>query len=162
MTKSKDEISLRKLARDYGYDHKSVMAWRERNMPTDSEENAREWIIQNILKPLRVTDTREQIERERLRKLKYEADIIETEYLTAINHLIPVDEVEAEMTKFVLDIRNYIRSLPNRISTELFEQESASKLKTLLKDRIDEMLNEIGDCKHVTDDIIKTKNIKED
>ncbi|MEC3939699.1 hypothetical protein VOF76_26750, partial [Leclercia adecarboxylata] len=41
----------------------------------------------------------------------------------------------------------YIRSLPNKIQHEVFEQDSVLKVKRVLQNRIDEMLNEIGDMK---------------
>jgi hypothetical protein len=63
-------VSARKLARDYGYDQKTILAWITRGMPNDTEENARNWIIENILRPLRETDLNEQIQRERLKNYR--------------------------------------------------------------------------------------------
>ncbi len=59
-------ISIRKLGRDYGYEHSTVLAWQKRGMPTDTEENARAWIVDNILTPLRDGDVRDKIESPRV------------------------------------------------------------------------------------------------
>lgn len=44
-------------------------------MPTDTDSNARSWIVDNVLKPLRDTNTKEQIEQERLKKLSAERQL---------------------------------------------------------------------------------------
>ncbi|HDR2353397.1 TPA: hypothetical protein QCH65_000543 [Enterobacter roggenkampii] len=70
-------ISLRSLARQYGYDESTVRTWVEKGMPIDTDSNARSWIVDNVLKPLRDTNTKEQIEQERLKKLSAERQLAE-------------------------------------------------------------------------------------
>lgn len=53
------DISLRPLARQYGYDESTVRTWVENGMPTGTDSNARSWIVDNVLKPLRDTNTKE-------------------------------------------------------------------------------------------------------
>jgi len=137
-------ISARKLARDYGYDQKTVLAWIERGMPNDTEEHARQWIIENVLKPLREGDLNEQIQRERLRKLQAEADLAEAEVRKNIGSLLDAEEVGQELSIYFKTLRDYLRTLPNRVHHELHEQENALNVKRVLLQRIDEVLNEIG------------------
>lgn len=74
-------ISLRLLATQYGYDESTVRQWKANGMPMGKgteEADTRAWIVQNVILPLRNTDTREQIDQERLRKLKAEAALSES------------------------------------------------------------------------------------
>ncbi|MEC3939237.1 hypothetical protein VOF76_24215, partial [Leclercia adecarboxylata] len=90
-------ISIRKLGRDYGYEHSTVLAWQKRGMPTDTEENARAWIVDNILTPLRDGDVRDKIDQARLRKMQAEADLAEAEVKLKLDQLIEADEVHREL-----------------------------------------------------------------
>ena len=122
-------------------------------MDLTNEVETRQWIIDQILVPLRQTDIREQIELERLRKMRAEADLVEAEVQLSTEQLIPADEVHKELTAFFKTFRDYFRTLPNKIHHEVFEQDSALKVKRLLQQRIDELLTGIGDMKYeVTDE----------
>jgi L-lysine 2,3-aminomutase len=136
-------ISLRSIAKQYGYDESTVRQWKAKGMP-QQEEEAREWIIEHVLKPLRETDLNEQIQRERLRKLQAEADLSEAEVQKSIGNLLDAEQVEQELSKYFKTLRDYIRTLPNRVHHELHEQENALNVKRVLLQRIDEVLNEIG------------------
>ncbi|QGU14741.1 hypothetical protein GNG27_08745 [Leclercia sp. 119287] len=140
-------ISIRKLGRDYGYEHSTVLAWQKRGMPTDTEENARAWIVDNILTPLRDGDVRDKIDQARLRKMQAEADLAEAEVKLKLDQLIEADEVHRALTQYFKTLRDYIRSLPNKIQHEVFEQDSVLKVKRVLQQRIDEMLHSVGDMK---------------
>lgn len=146
-------ISLRAIAKQYGYDESTVRQWKAKGMPLTNEDETRQWIIEQILVPLRQTDIREQIELERLRKMRAEADLAEAEVLLSTEQMIPVDEVQKELTAFFKTFRDYFRTLPNKIHHEVFEQDSALKVKWVLQQQIDELLTEIGDMKYeVTDE----------
>lgn len=140
-------ISQRAIAKQYGYDESTVRQWKAKGMPLNDEDETRQWIIDHVLIPLRQTDIREQIELERLRKMRAEADLAEAEVLSRTEQLIPAEEVHRELTQYFKTLRDYIRSLPNKIQHEVFEQDSVLKVKRVLQNRIDEMLNEIGDMK---------------
>lgn len=146
-------ISLRAIAKQYGYDESTVRQWKAKGMPLTNEDETRRWIIDQVLVPLRQTDIREQIELERLRKMRAEADLAEAEVLLSTEQLIPVDEVHRELTQYFKTFRDYFRTIPNKIHHEVFEQDSALKVKRVLQQRIDELLTEIGDMKYeVTDE----------
>ncbi|HDZ1221660.1 TPA: hypothetical protein RRU56_005104, partial [Klebsiella pneumoniae] len=73
-------VSMNQLGKQYGYDESTVRQWRDKGMPIGKdvdESETREWIVQNIILPLRNTDIKEQIEQERLKKLKAEASLAE-------------------------------------------------------------------------------------
>lgn len=140
-------ISLRTIAKQYGYDESTVRQWRDKGMPIGDdidEHNTREWIVQNVLKPLRETDINEQIQRERLRKLQAEADLAEAEVRVKTGELMEASTVERELSQYFKTMRDYIRTLPNRVYQELHEQVDALTVKRILLERIDETLNEIG------------------
>jgi len=79
--------------------------------------------------------------------MQAEADLAEAEVKLKLDQLIEADEVHKELTQYFKTLRDYIRSLPNKIQHEVFEQDSVLKVKRVLQARIDEMLNEIGDMK---------------
>lgn len=140
-------INKHEYGRRYGVNESTIRGWVDRGMPQDTDAGATAWIVENILKPLRDTDIKEQIEKARLRKLIAEAEQAETELERQREQLIPADEVHRELTQYFKTFRDYIRSLPNKIQHEVFEQDSVLKVKRVLQNRIDEMLNEIGDMK---------------
>ena len=73
---------MNQLAKQYGYNESTVREWKAQGMPIGEgteEADTRAWIVQNVILPLRNTDTREQIDQERLRKLKAEAALSELE-----------------------------------------------------------------------------------
>lgn len=142
-------INKNEYGRRYGVNESTVRGWIERGMPQDTDAEATAWIVENILKPLRDTDTKEQIEKARLRKLIAEAEQAETELDRQRELLIPADEVYKELNQFFKTFRDYFRTLPNKIQHEVFEQDSVLKVKRVLQQRIDEMLTEIGDMKYV-------------
>lgn len=140
-------ISLRSVAKQYGYDESTVRLWKAKGMPTGNnatENSTRNWIIENVLKPLREGDLNEQIQRERLRKLQAEADLAEAEVRKTTGSLLDAEEVEQELSKYFKTLRDYLRTLPNKVHHELHEQENALNVKRVLLQRIDEVLNEIG------------------
>ncbi|MFG0800797.1 hypothetical protein [Leclercia sp. GLN_9] len=141
-------INKNEYGRRYGVNESTVRGWVERGMPQDTDAEATAWIVENILKPLRDTDTKEQIEKARLRKLIAEAEQAETELDRQRELLIPADEVYKELNQFFKTLRDYFRTLPNKIQHEVFEQDSVLKVKRVLQQRIDEMLTEIGDMKY--------------
>lgn len=141
-------INKYEYGRRYGVNESTVKGWIDRGMPQETDAEATAWIVDNVLKPLRDTDTKEQIEKARLRKLIAEAEQAETELDRQRELLIPSDEVQKELTAFFKTFRDYFRTLPNKIHHEVFEQDSALKVKRVLQQRIDELLTEIGDMKY--------------
>lgn len=139
-------FSLNQLAKQYGYDESTVRkVWVKKGLDlTKSDDEVRQWVIDNVIAPLRQTDLNEQIQRERLRKLHAEADLSEAEVQKSIGNLLDAEQVELELSKYFKTLRDYIRTLPNRVYHELHEQENALNVKRVLLQRIDEVLNEIG------------------
>lgn len=141
-------INKYEYGRRYGVNESTVRGWIDRGMSQETDAEATAWIVDNVLKPLRDTDTKEQIEKARLRKLNAEAEQAETELDRQRELLIPFDEVQKELTAFFKTFRDYFRTLPNKIHHEVFEQDSSLKVKRVLQQRIDELLTEIADMKY--------------
>lgn len=144
---SKYSISISQLAKDYGYDESSIRKnWVKKSGLDLSAPvpEIREWIVKNILNPLRETDIREQIDRARLEKMQSEAELAKIEVNRAMEQIIDVDILESELSQYFTNIKNMIRSIPDQSYLELFESQNATELKNLLKNKIDEKLLEIG------------------
>lgn len=141
-------LSYRSIAKQYGYDESTVrQSWAKKGMPdpkSSTEQEVRQWIVTNILNPLRDTDTQEQIQRERLRKLTAEAEQAEISVRQCMDELIEVTVVQNELSAFLKRIRDHLRTIPNKTYLELFEQEKAIDIKRVLQTRVDEVLNECG------------------
>lgn len=90
-------LSLRMLAMQYGYDESTVRQWKAQGMPigkdTD-EQDTRALIVQNVIKPLRETDAKEQIELERLKKLQAEAALAELDLQEKAGQVVSTAYVE--------------------------------------------------------------------
>ncbi|KEA51872.1 hypothetical protein DT73_13135 [Mangrovibacter sp. MFB070] len=113
-------------------------------MPQDTEDNARAWIVENILKPLRNTSVQEQIQQEKLRKMAAEAATAEIELEQRLGNLIELSYLEQSLSEYFSQLKNYLRSIPQKYYLELFECQDALELKVLLQNIIDDVLNEIG------------------
>lgn len=139
-------ISINQLAKQYGYDESTLrQIWVPKGLDmTLSEQEIRAWIVQNILQPLRETDLREQMDREKLRKLQAEASQAELELAKQLERVVDVAYLESSLSEYFSKLKNYLRTIPQKHYLELFESEDALQLKTKLSGFIDEVLNEIG------------------
>ncbi|MCA6962534.1 hypothetical protein [Pectobacterium odoriferum] len=156
-------LSYRSIARTYGYDESTVrQSWAKKGMPdpkSSTENEIRQWIVINILNPLRDTDTQEQIQRERLRKLTAEAEQAEISVRQCMDELIEITVVQNELSSYLKRIRDHLRTIPNKTYLELFEQEKSIDIKRVLQSRIDEVLNECGRFNY---EVPQEENNKED
>lgn len=139
-------ISIRSLAKQYGYDESTIrQSWISKGLDMSwPEEQIRAWIVENILKPLRDTDLNEQIQRERLRRMAAEASQAELELDKQLSLVVDTAYLESSLSEFFSQMKNYLRTIPQKHYLELFESEDALQLKTKLAGFIDEVLNEIG------------------
>ncbi|EOM8996407.1 terminase small subunit [Escherichia fergusonii] len=141
-------VSMNQLGKQYGYDESTVRQWRDKGMPIGKdvdESETREWIVQNIITPLRNTDIKEQIEQERLKKLKAEASLAELELAQKEDTVISTEYIEDVLTAYLFKLKTTIRSIPNKVYLELFAMDNAKDLRDRLKDVIDSTLTELGD-----------------
>ena len=125
-------ISIRQLAKQYGYDESTVRQWKAQGMPIgegSEEAETRAWVVQNIINPLRHTDTKEQIEQERLKKLKAEASLAELELAQKENTVISSEYIETVLTAYLYKLKTTIRSIPSKVYLELFAMDNAKDLR---------------------------------
>lgn len=139
-------ISIRSLALQYGYDESTVrQSWIPKGLDMSwPEGQIREWVVSEVLQPLRDTDLREQIDRERLRRMAAEASQAELELNKQLGLVVNTAYLESSLSEFFSQMKNYLRTIPQKHYLELFESEDALQLKTKLSGFIDEVLNEIG------------------
>lgn len=139
-------ISIRSLGRHYGYDESTIrQAWIPKGLDMSwPEEQIRAWVVENILKPLRDTDLNEQIQRERLRRMAAEASQAELELEKQLSLVVDTAYLESSLSEYFSQLKNYLRTIPQKHYIELFESENALQLKQKLSAFIDEVLNEIG------------------
>ncbi|EPH0465576.1 hypothetical protein MMB85_004476 [Klebsiella quasipneumoniae] len=107
-----------------------------------------DWLLTNIIEPLRNGDTKGQIQKATLRKLEAEADMKELELRELSGELINVAEIELLLSQYFSSVRQVLRSIPASSYVELFESHDAIELKTRLQEKIDESLEEIGMFKY--------------
>ncbi|PEH74274.1 terminase small subunit [Edwardsiella tarda] len=148
----KIKVTATELANRYGYSVQAVKKWIERGLPFDSnerkypEKEATEWILKNIIEPLKQVDVREQIDQERLRKERAIASREELKLQEESNRLIPLAYVSTVLSKFVGDIRQTMLQIATVDTIEILEAAGSQKeLKEKLREVIDKRLNEVGD-----------------
>ncbi|EOV2735881.1 terminase small subunit [Enterobacter cloacae] len=140
-------ITLRSLAAQYGYDESTVRQWKANGMPIGEgteEADTRAWIVQNIILPLRNTDTRKQIDQERLRKLKAEAALSELELQMKHGTVVSTEYLEQVLTEYLFQVKTAMRAIPSKTYLELFAQTDAKDLRDILKQHIDSTLFQLG------------------
>ncbi|EOL8788507.1 hypothetical protein HI368_RS13580 [Escherichia coli] len=139
-------ISYSELSRRYGYDVSVISReWVNRGLDcTKTEPEIYEWIRENVLAPLRNTDTKEQIEQERLKKLKAEAALAEIELDEKNGEVISTAYIEQVLTEYLFQVKTAMRAISSKTYLELFAQTDAKDLRDLLKTEIDKTLYQLG------------------
>ncbi|EMW0060121.1 hypothetical protein ABIV32_001533 [Salmonella enterica subsp. enterica] len=148
----KEEITLTELSKTYGYTLNAAKKWLERGLPYNTntrrvpKEKGCEWVLNNIINPLKQTSVKEQIDQERLRRERALADTAERENREAMNSLIPVEYVEQELAEYCGKVKQTIMQIATIDVLEIMEAATDTKtLKEKLRDIIDRRLNEVGD-----------------
>ncbi|MFB4600073.1 terminase small subunit [Enterobacter cloacae subsp. cloacae] len=140
-------ITLRSLAAQYGYDESTVRQWKANGMPIGEgteEADTRAWVVQHVINPLRNTDTKEQIEQERLKKLKAEAALAELELQEKSGEVVSTSYIEQVLTEYLFQVKTAMRAIPSKTYLELFAQTDAKDLRDILKQHIDSTLFQLG------------------
>lgn len=146
-SKKATTITYQTIADRYGYDISTVSRdWKNRGLDiTKSEMEINQWIVQNIVSPLRNDEsTKVQIEKERLRDITASANIKELDEQERRGELINVAIVESEFAKYFHQFKSIIRSIPSSEYLKLYESKDAITLKNTLQEVIDNALREIG------------------
>ncbi|EPN9194310.1 terminase small subunit [Enterobacter roggenkampii] len=154
-------ISLRTLATQYGYDESTVRQWKAQGMPIGEgteEADTRAWIVQHVINPLRNTDTREQIDQERLRKPKAEAALSELELQVKHGTVISTEYLEQVLTEYLFQVKTAMRAIPSKTYLELFAQTDAKDLRDILKQHIDSTLFQLRSTQSDKYKKVKSKN----
>lgn len=148
----KDEITLTELSKMYGVTLNGAKKWLERGLPYNTNtrrvprEKGQEWVVKNIINPLKQTSVKEQIDQERLRRERALADSAERENREAMNNLIPVEYVELQLTEYCGKVKQTMMQIATIDNLEILEAATDPKtLKEKLRDIIDRRLNEVGD-----------------
>lgn len=141
------KLSMLQLSKDYGYNETTVRniwvpAGLDMNWP---EAQIRKWVADNVITPLRNTDIKEQIEKERLAKLTAERKLSELELMEKENLVINSEYVETVLTAYLHQIKTTIRSIPNKIYLELFAMTDSKDLRDKLREVIDTSLYQLGE-----------------
>ena len=146
------EITLTELSKMYGYSLPAVTKWKERGLPYNTntrrcpKDKAIKWVLDNIINPLREVDVQAQIQQEKLRKARGEADAIERENQEAMNLLIPVDYIEQKLAEYCGKVKQTILQIATIDALEILESATDQKtLKNKLREIIERRLNEVGD-----------------
>ncbi|MBT1787261.1 terminase small subunit [Enterobacter bugandensis] len=108
------------------------------------EADTRAWVVQHVINPLRNTDTKEQIEQERLKKLKAEAALAELELQEKSGEVVSTSYIEQVLTEYLFQVKTAMRAIPSKTYLELFAQTDAKDLRDILKQHIDSTLFQLG------------------
>lgn len=146
INKTKLTVSYSEIARRYGYDISVVSReWVGRGLDcTKSESEIYHWIRENVLKPLRDTNTKEQIEQERLKKLSAERQLAELELAEKNGLVVSTEYVEQVLTEYLFQVKTAVRAIPSKTYLDLFAQADAKDLRDVLKTHIDKTLYQLG------------------
>ncbi|KAB3469265.1 hypothetical protein F9Z48_21430 [Escherichia coli] len=148
----KEELTLTEISRLYGYTINAAKKWQERGMPFNTNtrrvpaKEGTEWVLKNIINPLKETTVKEQIDVEKLRRERALADAAERENQEAMNLLIPVGYVEQELAEYCGKVKQTILQIATIDALEILESATDQKtLKNKLREIIERRLNEVGD-----------------
>ncbi|HCM56337.1 hypothetical protein OGY20_09980 [Citrobacter sp. Cpo114] len=144
-------ITASEIARRYGFSIQAVQKWRERGIPFNTnlkkfpEKDSTEWVVSNILEPLKQIDTNEALKLAKLKKAESEARITEMNERTQAGSLIPVPFVEAALAKYCSMVRTSILQIATTQTQQILEAATDTRtLKRVLTECITQRLTEIG------------------
>ncbi|HBB8555084.1 TPA: terminase small subunit [Escherichia coli] len=139
-------ISYSELSRRYGYDVSVISRdWVNRGLDcTKSDKEIYEWILTNIIEPLRNSDIKEQIDQERLKKLSAERQLAELELAEKNGLVVSTEYLEQVLTEYLFQVKTAMRAIPSKTYLELFAQNDAKDLRDILKENIDKTLFQLG------------------
>jgi phage terminase Nu1 subunit (DNA packaging protein) len=84
------------------------------------------------------------IEEAKRRKMAAEASLAEVELETVQGKLIPADQIEKEWSELIMNCRAKLLSIPSKVSPEIFAADDLTTVKVLLKQALQEALNELS------------------
>ena len=86
-------VSIKLIVKQYGFDESTVrQIWIQKGLDMSwPEEQIRIWVRDTIIKSLRETNLREQMERQKLLKLTVETAMSELELKQQIGHVVDID-----------------------------------------------------------------------
>lgn len=139
-------ITYSELSRRYGYDVSVISReWVAKGLDcSKTESEIYSWIRTNIIDALRKTDTKEQIEKERLMKLTAERQLYELELSEKNGEVVSTEYIEQVLTEYLFQIKTAMRAIPSKTYLELFAQTDAKDLRDILKEHIDSTLFQLG------------------
>ncbi|CTU21539.1 hypothetical protein J5020_000007 [Escherichia coli] len=149
----KEELTLTEISRLYGYTlNGGGKRWLERGLPYNTNKRrvpAKEgcdWVLKNVINPLKQTSIKEAIDQERLRRERAMADAAERENQEKMNLLIPVGYVEQQLAEYCGKVKQTILQIATIDALEILESATDQKtLKNKLREIIERRLNEVGD-----------------
>ena len=84
------------------------------------------------------------IEEAKRRKLAAEAELAEVELQTVQGKLIPAEQIEKEWAEMIMNCRAKLLSIPAKVSPEVYAADDLTTVKVLLKQALNEALNELS------------------
>lgn len=149
----KEELTLTEISRLYGYSlNGGGKRWLERGLPYNTNtrrvpvKEGCDWVLKNVINPLKQTSIKEAIDQERLRRERAMADAAERENQEAMNLLIPVGYIEQQLAEYCGKVKQTILQIATIDALEILESATDQKtLKNKLREIIERRLNEVGD-----------------
>lgn len=145
-------ITMTELAKRYGYVLNTVKQWRDRGLPYDEtkrgcpEQESTDWVIANVIEPLRNVNLKEEIDRERLRSERAKADLLELDYREKAKELIQVEYVARILSSYASKFKSSMRQIAgNDTQTILESATDIPTLKNCLREIIDSRLLDLGE-----------------
>ncbi|EPE5132631.1 hypothetical protein ACSJEN_002785 [Yersinia enterocolitica] len=141
------KITIKNLVDRYGYDSSAIgRDWVAKGLKMGwDEQTINAWVVENIMRPLREGTLSVQIQNEKLQKLTAERKLTEIQLEKEYENVVDVSYVELVLSEFLIIIKQQIRSLPSGIYLELFACTEATEIRDVLKNKIDAVLNDIGE-----------------
>ncbi|WP_405125412.1 hypothetical protein ACI51W_02440 (plasmid) [Pseudomonas marginalis] len=139
-------ITLRSLAKQYGYDESTVRQWKANGMPIGEgteEADTRASMVQNVNRHC-VCCRSNELNWIRLKKLKAEAALSELELQEKQGLVVSTVYIEQILTEYLFQVKTAMRAIPSKTYLELFAQTNAKDLRDILKQHIDSTLFQLG------------------
>jgi len=158
-------VTLQTLQDRYGYDLSAISRWQNLGLDlTWPEAKINKWIVDTIITPLRKGDSNLKNEKlvEEIRLTKAKADQQEIDTMKASGELVLVQVVADELSRYCLQLKNAIRTIPINVYLELAEiGDDPIMMRNLLTNRIDEVLEELGNMKYEEYEPEQTEDIED-
>ena len=125
----------------------TISNWKDQGMPSHARGRwdlvkVFEWYVDRTTAEKEATEQNADLEQERARKTKIEADLKQIELDLMQGKAVTIEEATTKLSQLLVKVKNIVMNIPQRVAPKLIGK-NLKEIKLILQDEQREALNEI-------------------